>query len=368
MACASALAQSLLDFSPAEKARIASHGPWPPAPSRDGANRLDGRPSAVAWGKQLFADPRLSYKGRMACASCHVPAQAFQDGQPTSALAANATRNTPSLLDAGQRRWLGWDGGHDSLWSASLAPMLAESEMAHSQGSLAQLLREQPDMAARYRQVFARPLPADDEQLVVDLAKVLAAYQATLVSPRNAFDRFRDALGRGDLRVAAQYPQAAQRGLRIFVGKANCSVCHAGSAFSNGEFADIGIPFFIPGGADAGRHGGLLKQQAGRSHRLGPFNDAGAADPRAVTTRHVTLEPRNFGEFRVPGLRQLSQTAPYMHNGSLATIEDVVRHYSELDESRLHSDGERILRRLQLTAAESSDLAAFLRTLGRPAR
>ena len=368
MACATALAQTVLDFTPAEKARIASHGPWPPAASRDGANRLDGRPGAVAWGKQLFADPRRSYKGRMACATCHVPAQAFQDGQPTPAVAANATRNTPSLQDAGQRRWLGWDGGHDSLWSASLAPLLAENEMAHSQASLAQFLRQQPGMAARYRQVFARPMPADDEQLVVDLAKVLAAYQATLVSPRNAFDRFRDALGRGDLRVAAQYPQAAQRGLRVFMGKANCSVCHTGPTFSNGEFADIGVPFFIPGGADAGRHGGLLKLQAGRSHRLGPFNDAGDADPRAVTTRHVTLEPRNFGEFRVPGLRQLPQTAPYMHNGSLARIEDVVRHYSELDESRLHSDGERILRRLHLSAAESEDLAAFLRTLGQPAR
>jgi cytochrome c peroxidase len=100
-------------------------------------------------------------------------------------------------------------------------------------------------------------------------------------------------------------------------------------------------------------------------NRLGPYNDAGPADPRAVTTRHVLIEPRHFGEFRVPGLRQLGRTAPYMHDGSLATIEDVVRHYSELDEDRLHADGERILRRLDLRPGEAADLAAFLRSLSR---
>lgn len=100
-------------------------------------------------------------------------------------------------------------------------------------------------------------------------------------------------------------------------------------------------------------------------NRLGPHNDAGAADPRAVTTRHVALEPRHFGEFRVPTLRQLVHTAPYMHAGCLERIEDVVRHYSELDEDRLHADGERILRRLDLTPAQAADLAAFLRSLSR---
>ena len=98
-------------------------------------------------------------------------------------------------------------------------------------------------------------------------------------------------------------------------------------------------------------------------NRLGPFNDAGPDDARAVTTRHVVQLHRHFGEFRVPGLRELPATAPYMHDGSLATIEDVVRHYSELDEERLHADGERILRRLNLSPEQSADLAAFLRTL-----
>jgi cytochrome c peroxidase len=274
-------------------------------------------------------------------------------------------RNTPSLLDVAQQRWYGWDGAHDSLWAASLAPLLAEGEMGQRVDTLAALVRGDARLAAGYRATFGQSPGADDERVAVDLAKALAAYQATLVSPRTAFDDFRDALLRGDRLRAARYPPAAQRGLRLFVGEARCSVCHHGPAFTNGEFADAGVPFFVPGGVDAGRHRGLQALLASRMNRLGPHNDAGAGDPRAVATRHVLIEHRQFGEFRVPGLRQLARTAPYMHAGSLATIEDVVRHYSELDEERLHADGERILRRLDLTPQQAADLAAFLRSLGR---
>ena len=94
-------------------------------------------------------------------------------------------------------------------------------------------------------------------------------------------------------------------------------------------------------------------------------NDGGKNDPRAVSTRHVLIEPRHFGEFRLPGLRQLQRTAPCMHNGSLGTLADVVRHCSELNEERLHADGERILRPLKLSPAQASDWVAFLRSLSR---
>lgn len=361
-----AAAQTLLDFSADEVARIAAHGPWPPKPTPDASNRIEKSRAAVALGRELFFDARLSADGRFACASCHVPALAFQDGRRVALSRTGAVRNTPTLLNAGALRWLGWDGAHDSLWSASLAPLLSGDEMGHDLATLAATVRAQHGWSGRWPRVFGRGLPDDPQALAVDVAKLLAAYQATLVSPRTAFDDFRDALLRGDRRAAARYPLAAQRGLRLFVGAARCHVCHAGPAFSNGEFADVGVPFFVAGGVDPGRHGGLQKLQASAMNRLGPFNDAGAqADPRAVTTRHVLPQHRHFGEFRVPGLRELPATAPYMHDGSLATIEDVVRHYSELDEERLHADGERILRRLDLSAAQAADLAAFLRTLAR---
>jgi len=360
-----ALAQSLLDFTPEERERIVAHGPWPPGPVRDPANRVDGRREAIGFGRTLFFDPRLSAGGDIACATCHVPARAFQDGLPVAVGRASGTRNTPTLLDAAQRRWFGWDGAHDSLWAASLSPLLQAAEMGQRLEALAATVRREPHLSAGYRSAFGAAPAADDERVATDLAKALAAYQATLVSPRTPFDAFRDALQRGDRAAAARYPVAAQRGLRLFIGEARCSVCHAGAAFSNGEFADIGVPFFVPGGVDPGRHGGLQKLLASRLNRLGPHDDAGAADPRAVATRHVTVEPRHFGEFKVPGLRQLVHTAPYMHDGSLARIEDVVQHYSALNEERLHADGERILRRLDLTPQQAADLAAFLRSLSR---
>jgi cytochrome c peroxidase len=226
-------------------------------------------------------------------------------------------------------------------------------------------VRQRPDLAAGYRQVYGQPPGPDDERVVVDVAKALAAFESTLGWPRAPFDDFRDALLRGERTRAARYPLEAQRGLRLFIGRGRCAVCHAGPAFSNGEFADIGRPFFLPGGgADPGRHGGLQKLKDSRMSRLGPHDDAGAADPRAGPVRHVVPLHRNFGEFRVPGLRGLACTAPYMHDGSLARIEDVVRHYSELDEDRLHADGQAILRRLDLQTGEMADLAAFLRSLG----
>jgi cytochrome c peroxidase len=356
----------LLDFSEAERARIAAHGPWPPPPASDASNRVLALPAAQDFGRLLFGDPRLSADGRVACATCHQPTQAFQDGRATAMGRHAGIRNTPALLDVATQRWFGWGGAHDTLWAASLAPILDAREMGHSLGSLAAAARAVPAWQGRYREVFGAAMPDDDERLAVDLAKALAAYQATLVSPRTAFDAFRDALQSGDRRAAAAYPLAAQRGLRLFIGEARCAVCHAGPRFSNGEFGDIGVRFFVPGGGvDAGRHTGLTALKASRLNRLGPYNDAGSADPAAVATRHVVQEHRHFGEFKVPGLRQLPATAPYMHNGSLATLDDVLRHYDQLDEERLHADGERILRPLHLSAAQREDLLAFLRSLSR---
>lgn len=368
LAAAPASAQVLLTFSAEERALIASHGPWPAGAQADRSNRVQGHRAAVAWGRELFFDKTLSASGLVSCASCHVPSRAFQDGLPTPQLrpqAAAGQRNTPTLLDVADQRWLGWDGAHDSLWAASRAPLVKSDEMGWTASSLAARVRSDGRMVAAHQRTFAQPLPADDDTLVVHLAKALAAYQASLRSPRTPFDEFRDALLAGDARRASRYPVAAQRGLKLFIGHGRCSVCHAGPRFSSGEFADIGVPFFVDGGVDSGRHGGLLKVMASPYNRLGAFSDAASADSRAVPTRHLLVEPRHFGEFRVPGLRQLVHTAPYMHNGSLATLEDVVRHYDKLNEERLHADGERILRRLELHPGQAADLAAFLRSLSR---
>jgi cytochrome c peroxidase len=346
--------------------RLLAHGPWPPTPARDPSNRVSGQAAAIAWGALLFNDPRLSRDGSVSCASCHQPARGFSDGLPRAVGLQPGTRNTLGLTDVAQQRWFGWDGANDNLWAQSLRPLLDAREMGSSLTMVAHTVRSQPDLREGYRRAFGQPPGNDDEALAVDVAKALAAYQETLVSPRTPFDDFRDAVARGDRAAAAAYPLAAQRGLALFLGRGRCYVCHSGPSFSNGEFADIGRPFFIGRGqVDPGRHGGIQALQRSRYSLLGPFND----DPQrssATGTRHVLLEHRHYGEFKVPGLRGLVRTAPYMHDGSLATLREVLHHYAEIDENRLHADGERILVPLRLSDSETDDLLAFLLSLDPP--
>ncbi|MCX8005190.1 MAG: hypothetical protein N2688_09575 [Burkholderiaceae bacterium] len=358
-----AAAKAGVTFSDEEVARILAHGPWPPAAVRDASNRASGHPAAIALGQRLFFDPRLSRDGTIACAGCHDPRKAFADGRPRPAAAVALPRNTLALANLGLQRWFGWSGASDSLWMASLRPLLDPAEMGSDPERLGALLREDRALGCLYAHAFGRPPPTDAEALLVDVAKALAAFQETLVTGRTPFDVFRDALAQGDLAAQAQYPAAAQRGLKLFVGRGNCFVCHAGPNFSNGEFHDVGVPFFLrPGVVDPGRYEGIQRVVASRYSQLGPFNDD-PAQARGEATRHVLLAPRNWGEFRTPSLRNVAVSGPYMHDGSLATLRDVLRHYSELNEERLHADGERILRRLDLTAAEIDDLLAFLHTL-----
>ena len=401
-AAAAAPAAGLLDFSPAELRQIQRHGPWPPPPALDPGNTLAGQPAAIALGQRLFFDPRLSPDGRLACASCHVPQQAFADGQARAQGRQPLARNTPTLWNAVHQRWYGWDGAFDSLWSQALHPLLDAREMAANPAQLQALVQGDPVLACLVRRLTmatpaprapatpatslmtspgtspasAEPAPSNEREATnpaqattVQLAKALGAFVGTLVSGRTPFDEFRDALASGHPRAAARYPLAAQRGLRLFIGRGQCSSCHVGPLFSNGEFGDIGAGFFVrPGVVDAGRHAGISALQASPYSLLGPWADASAAtdhDP-ARKTRHVVQQHRNFGEFKVPGLRNVAHTAPYLHDGQLATLEAVVDHYSALNLDRLHADGEQILKPLNLRDDERSDLLAFLRSLSDP--
>jgi cytochrome c peroxidase len=355
--------QESVAFSPAETARIFQHGPWPPSWGTDASNRVSGSAAAGSFGEALFFDKRLSAQGEFSCASCHMPELAWTDGRARSRGHGLADRNAPSLLNVRLNRWFGWDGAGDSLWMQSIRPILDGREMAAQSGHVAALIRGDREMSCRYRNAFGVAPPTDDELVLVDVAKALASFQETLISGRAPFDEFRDALAADDKGAMARYPISAQRGLQLFVGRGNCSLCHFGANFTNGEFHDIGIPFFAePSRVDSGRFDGIRRLQASPFNRLGRYSDdtSGAS---SLATRHVASQHRNWGEFKVPSLRHVALTAPYMHAGSHATLADVVRHYSDLDENRLHADGERLLKPLRLSADEIADLVTFLETL-----
>jgi cytochrome c peroxidase len=365
LAAASASAQTLVAFTPQEAALILRHGPWPQPAPRDPSNRVSGNPAGISLGQRLFFDPRLSANGAVACASCHVPVKAWTDGRQHAVGLAPLDRNAPSVLNAAWLRWFSWDGGADSLWAQALRAMLDPREMGASPALVATVVRSDAALDCRYRAAFGAPA-SDDERVLVDAAKAIAAFVATRTSGRTPFDEFRDALARGDRAALARYPVAAQRGLKIFVGEGNCSVCHFGAGFTNSEFHDVGVPFMLaPGRVDAGRHGGIKRLLADPYNLLGKYSDD-ASHATATKTRHVELQHANFGQFKTPSLRNVAMTAPYMHDGRFATLRDVVRHYSELDLERLHTHGEQLLRPLKLSERGSDDLVAFLESLTDP--
>ena len=278
----------VLDFSPAEKARLLTHGPWPPAPQRDATNRVSRQPAAIALGERLFYEPRLSGTGSVLCASCHEPFRHFQDAQPHAFGLEQLERNTPTLVNVALYRRFGWDGARASLWSQSIRPLLEPREMRATPAHVAALIRAR--YTTDYERAFGTAVPADDARVLADVGNALAAFQETLISARTPFDEFRDALERGDALAAARYPLAGQRGAALFIGKALCSGCHAGPQFTGSQ---------------------------------------------------------DYGGYRVPGLRNVGLTAPYMHDGSLATLQDVVRQHGAL----------------KLTSSERDDLVTFLRSL-----
>ena len=243
-----------------------------------------------------------------------------------------------------------------------MRPIINKNEMNLPVEKLREIISEST-FEAPYQSFFGELRKHSDEQVLVNIGKALAAYQETLITGRSSFDAFRDAVAAKDWQQAAEYPESAQRGLALFVGRGNCSFCHSGPLFTNGEFHDAGVPYFIkPGVVDKARHQGILNLKVSPYTLQSDFND----DPNkagAWAVQNVAELHSNFGIFRVPGLRNVAKTAPYMHDGSLTTLNAVVTHYSDINIERLHADGEAILKPLNLIDSEVSDLVAFLESL-----
>jgi len=304
--------------APDERAAILALGPWPPAAPRDAANPASGRPEGVAFGEALFYSPRLSPTG-LRCASCHEPWRHFADGRAVAQGIAAGSRNTPSLLDAASHRHFGWDAARADLAAQSLRPLDDAREMPATPAQLAAYVRGDAATATRYAAVFGAPPGPDDAQVRRDVGHALAAYVETLRSPRTPFDDWRDGLAAGrEPPPSAAFPAAARRGLGLFVGRAGCAACHAGPTFSDDAVHVSRVrSLAAPGVPDGG-------------HPAGPAN-----------------------AFRTPGLRDVLATAPYFHDGSAARLCDAVQpHAADADGAPP-----------TLSAAQRSDLVAFLRTL-----
>lgn len=270
-------------------------------------------PEKVALGRMLFTDQRLSVDGARSCASCHQAAREFADGLPLGQGTDGRMllRHTPTLWNVGFATHLFWDGRAASLEDQALRPVMNGNELARHPAAAVDPIRADPTYRAR----FASAFPADPVASELNVARALAVYQRTLVSGSAPFDRWIS----GDARAISP---AAQRGFSLFAGKANCAACHSGGNLTDQRFHDVGLP-----DADLGR--GALMSRRGLDHA-----------------------------FRTPSLREIGRTAPYMHDGSLASLEAVVDHYSDKVVPRRSAPP-----RSRLSASERADLVEFLQTL-----
>lgn len=313
-------------------------------------------PAAIALGRTLFFDPALSADGKISCASCHKPDLAFTDGLPRASgtYGQQGTRNTPSLLDVGRQRSLFWDGRRTRLEDQALDPLLNRVE--HGLRDEAQLLGKlRAD--ARYGALFeaAFGVPAGPQITAQAVARALAAYERTLVSGPSPFDRFR--AGRTEA-----LSQPARRGWLVFDQQAHCTRCHVVDAPEPDAwplFTDHQFHSLVVGFSKVERKLPQLTQRLVALHKDGQAFSQEVlmdADIAELGRFAFTLDPRDLGAFKTPGLRNVALTAPYMHDGSVVTLAEAV-------DLEVYYRGAREDRPLILTPAEREDLIAFLHAL-----
>ncbi len=322
-------------LSALERQQILLLGPWPPAPRRDPGNRVSGRPLAIELGRRLFSDPRMSKVGYIACVGCHQPDRGFSDLKPRAHGLADLPRNTPGLNNLAGRPWYGWGGGSDSLWMASIRPILDAREFDGSAATVVRLFERDPELAACYQQVFGVSALQRPQRTLVNVGKALAAFVETRVTARTPFDNFRDALAQGGpgdpSEIKPAYPEAALRGLRHFVGSAGCVRCHGGPNFSDDRFHRVALPtgnaaLPPPAGLDDdGRQGDVRLLLASPYNLLGPANDD-RSRRNAAATAALMPSPALQGQFRTPSLRNVADSAPYFHAGQVDGLDDAVAH------------------------------------------
>ncbi len=317
-------------------------------------------PEKAALGKRLYEEKRFSGDGTVACATCHDPAKAFTDGLAVAEGIGKqkGTRNSPTVINAAYYTTQFWDGRRPSLEEQAKDPFLNPIEHGlKSHAPILATIRSDPTYPAEFRKVFGVAAGA----ITIDhVVKAIAAFERTVVAGDSPFDRY---LFGGD--KGAMSP-AAIRGLEIYRVKGRCQDCHTigqtESTFTDNKFHNLGVGFkriegkFMPiatafrKAKEAGKNVDESVLTSQEASELGRFS--------------VTLKPADIGAFKTPTLRNVAVTAPYMHDGSLKTLEEVVDLYDKGGEKNPLLDSG--IRQLNLTPQEKADLVEFMKALTSP--
>jgi len=276
----------------------------------------------IRLGQQLYFDTRLSADNTISCATCHAPETGWANhGKTDTGIKGQVGgRNSGTIIDAGYMKFQFWDGRAGTLEEQALGPIHNPIEMGETLDNVVLKLNAIPGYKRQFNEVFGTDVNTDG------IAKAIAAFERTIVSGPAPFDRYLQ----GD--PSAMTP-AAVRGMKIFNGKGHCTPCHSGPTFSDQGFHNLGV-----------------------GYKDGKFADVGRYE--------VTKADKDMGAFKTPGLRNVDETNPYLHDGTEATLEDVINLYDRGGVPNPNLD--RLMLPLHLTAAEKTDLVEFLKSLSGP--
>ncbi|NNE35302.1 MAG: c-type cytochrome [Rhodothermales bacterium] len=270
----------------------------------------------IELGRRLFFDPILSSDRSISCASCHEPERAFADPRAVSTGVAGrkGIRNSPTLVNVAYLRELFWDGGALTLENQVLAPLQDHNEMDAELSVVLSRLAEDDAYAKAFEAEFGT------EPTVANLTQSIAAYERTIVSGGSRYDDYKSG-------TATALTATERIGLELFEGKAGCVSCHSGFLLTSAGYANNGL---VHAEADSGR-------------------------------ARISLDSADAGLFRIPSLRNVAITGPYMHDGRMNSLPDVIEHYDRGGEDARNQD-DRIIP-LKLSSSERSAIVAFLESL-----
>ena len=356
----------------------------------DPSNAVADSEAAANFGHKLYFDTRLSSNGTVACASCHQPALYFTDGLPLAVGLDIGPRHTPSLVGLSHSPWFYWDGRKDSQWAQALAPIEAGHEHNMDRLQVARLLSQDAEYRAEYEALFGEMPPIPDSpieasplgnpeainnwqsldlpqrkqinQVFANLGKSIAAYQRKILPGRTRFDEYADNVDQQSTLVGdGELSRAELSGLKIFIGDGQCVSCHNGPLFTNHEFHNTGVLAIAGQLPPMGRYDGIRIAREDEFNCLGEYSDASAQE--CIELRFARDDNELVGAHKTPTLRNITETAPYMHGGQLADLEAIMVHYNDAPTSMLsHNEAKPLgLRPVQLT-----QLRAFMDTLTAP--
>jgi len=270
----------------------------------------------VELGKQLYFDTRLSGDNTVSCASCHDPKKGWSNGTAfaTGVRGQMGGRSAPTIINSGYQYFQFWDGRAEHVEGQALGPIQNPIEMDLTLEKLVVKLNAIEGYREQFQEVFGTDVTADG------IGKAIGAFERTVLSGNAPYDRFKA----GDKKALSE---AAERGRKVFFNKASCSSCHSGSNFSDGAFHNLGVSI-------------------------------NADQPDMGRFAETELEG-DRGSFKTPTLREIARTAPYMHDGSLETLEDVIEYYNKGGTPNPQLDEE--IFPLNLTDKEKADLITFLK-------